>query len=74
MAQGLAVQAPATLVALRVVINYIHGGPVDKKYNSKWKKQRLLRVASVREHISFIQHNLSDGGVCPVDDTITFPR
>ena len=74
MAQGLAVQAPTTLAALRVVINYIHGGLADKKYNSNWKKQRLLRVDSVREHISFIQHNLSDGGVCPVDETITFPR
>ena len=33
--RDLATQAPTTSVTLRVVINYIHGGPVDEKYNSK---------------------------------------
>ena len=36
-------------------------------------KGSMLRVTSMREHISSIQHNLLDGGARPVDDTITFP-
>ena len=27
----------------------------------------------MKEWISFIQHNLQDGSMCPVDSTITFP-
>ena len=40
--QNPAVQVLTTLAALKVIINYIHGRLVDEKYNSKWKKQRLL--------------------------------
>ena len=47
--QDLVVQIPTTSATSRVVINYIHEGPVDEKYNSKWKKQRLLHVAFVME-------------------------
>ncbi|XP_034689492.1 uncharacterized protein LOC117917359 [Vitis riparia] len=35
--------------------------------------QRLLRVASTRERISFIQSGLADGGMRPIDGVITFP-
>lgn len=49
MARDLAVQAPMTSVAPRVVINYIHGGPAKERYNSKWKRQRLIHSTSVRE-------------------------
>lgn len=56
----------------RVVINYIHGDPADEKYNFKRKRQRLLRTASVRKRISFVQHDLPDGKMYPIDDTITF--
>ena len=42
--RDLITQVPKTSIAPRAVINYIHGGPVDKKYNSKEKRQRLLRV------------------------------
>ena len=71
--RGLAVQTPTTSASPRVVINYIHRDPADEKYNSKWKRQRVLYAASVRERISFIQHNLPGGSTCPVDGTITFP-
>ncbi|RVW21391.1 hypothetical protein CK203_106924 [Vitis vinifera] len=35
IAQELAVQALASPVALRVVINYIHGGLIDDRHSSK---------------------------------------
>ncbi|KAL6324371.1 hypothetical protein AAG906_012975 [Vitis piasezkii] len=66
-------QSPTTSTTPKVVISYIHGGPIDKKYNSKQKRQRLLRAIFVREWISFIQHNLPDGSTHPIDGIITFP-
>ena len=48
-AQDLATQVPTTSAAPKVIINYINGGSIDEKYNSKQKRQRLLRVVSVRE-------------------------
>ena len=57
----------------RVVINYIHEGPVDEKYNSKQKRQRLPHAASIREWVNSIQYNLSNGGARLEDGTITFP-
>ena len=47
---GQGSRAPAT--PIRVVINYIHGGPLDDEYSSKRKRQRLLRAATVQEYIS----------------------
>ncbi|RVX18690.1 hypothetical protein CK203_006832 [Vitis vinifera] len=64
---------PTTSTTPKVVISYIHGGPIDKKYNSKQKRQRLLHAIFVREWISFIQHNLPDGSTHPIDDIIIFP-
>ena len=55
------------------MINYIHGGPVDEEYNSKRKRQRLLRATSVQEKINLIQLRLPDKGMHPIDGTITFP-
>nr|CAN72336.1 hypothetical protein VITISV_038597 [Vitis vinifera] len=60
-------------MAPRVVINYIHRGPIDEKYNSERKRERLLRAASVREHVNFIQHNFPSGDARPMDGVITFP-
>lgn len=71
--RDLAIQAPTTSVAPRVVINYIHRSPANEKYNSKWKRQRLFCVASLREWISFIQHNFPERSMRPVDSTITSP-
>ncbi|KAL6325980.1 hypothetical protein AAG906_038472 [Vitis piasezkii] len=53
--------------------NYINGGPLDDEYNSKRKRQRLLRAATVREHVSSIQPGLASGGIHPIDGTIVFP-
>ncbi|RVW21303.1 hypothetical protein CK203_110085 [Vitis vinifera] len=56
-------RAPTALV--RAVIDYIHGGPLDEEYNSRRKRQRLLRAAIVREHKSSIRPGLASGSVHP---------
>ena len=69
----VAVQTPASLVAPRVVINYIHGGPLDDIHSFKCQRQRLLRAAFVRERVNSVQRNFTEGSVCPIDDIVTFP-
>lgn len=64
-------RAPST--PARVIINYIHGGPLDEEYNSKRKRQRLLRAVTAREHISSIRPRLANGSAHPIDGTILFP-
>ena len=51
----------------------MHGGSLDDEYNSKRKRQRLLRAATVHEHISSIQPGLVDGSIHPIDGAIVFP-
>ena len=46
---------------------------MDDEYNSTRKRQRLLRAAKVREHVSSIQSGLASGGIHPIDGTIVFP-
>lgn len=58
--QNQASTTPSALVALRAVINYIHGGPLDEEYNSKQKRQRLLLAASVHECVSSIRPGLTN--------------
>ena len=70
--QDPATQVPTTSAAPKAIINYINGESIDEKYNSKRKRQRLLRVVSVREYVSFIQPGLPDGGTRPIDGVITF--
>ncbi|RVX20873.1 Transposon Ty3-I Gag-Pol polyprotein [Vitis vinifera] len=59
--------------APKAVINYINGGPSDEEYDSKRKRQKLLRAASVRERINSIRPGLTRGGPRPTDGTIIFP-
>nr|CAN82277.1 hypothetical protein VITISV_008350 [Vitis vinifera] len=63
----------ATAAPVRAVINYIYGGPLDDEYSSKRKRQRLLRAAMVREHMSSIRPGLANGSIHPIDGTIVFP-
>ena len=63
-------RAPATPQA---VINYINGGPSDEEYDSKRKRQKLLRAASTRERINSIRPGLTGGSPRPIDGTIIFP-
>lgn len=64
-------RVPSTPV--RAIINYVHGEPLDEEYNSKRKRQRLLRVAFVWEHVSFIRPSLASGSAHPIDGAIVFP-
>ncbi|RVX00192.1 hypothetical protein CK203_026716 [Vitis vinifera] len=63
----------APTAPVRAVINYIHREPLDDEYSSKRKRQRLLRAATVREHVSSIRPGLVDGSIHPIDGTIVFP-
>ncbi|RVW82859.1 hypothetical protein CK203_051159 [Vitis vinifera] len=65
--------APRAPPAPKAVINYINGGPSDEEFDSKRKRQKLLRVASVRERINSIRSGLTGGGPRPIDGTIIFP-
>ena len=63
-------RAPA---APKAVINYITGGPSDEEYDSRRKRQKLLRAASIRERINSIRPGLTEEGPRPIDGTIIFP-
>ncbi|XP_010646201.1 uncharacterized protein LOC104878120 [Vitis vinifera] len=65
--------APRAPAAPKAVINYINGGPSDEEYDSRRKRQKLLRAASIREHINSIRPGLTGGGPRPIDGTIIFP-
>ncbi|RVX01437.1 hypothetical protein CK203_017586 [Vitis vinifera] len=57
--------APRALAAPKAVINYINGGPSDEEYDSKRKRQKLLRAASVCERINSIRPGLNWRGPSP---------
>nr|CAN79601.1 hypothetical protein VITISV_015421 [Vitis vinifera] len=65
--------APRAPAAPKVVINYINGGPSDEEYDSRRKRQKLLRAASIRERINSIRPGLTGEGPRPIDGTIIFP-
>ncbi|RVW96494.1 Transposon Ty3-I Gag-Pol polyprotein [Vitis vinifera] len=62
-------RAPA---APKAVINYITGDPSDEEYDSRRKRQKLLRAASIRERINSIRPGLTGEGPHPIDGTIIF--
>ena len=64
---------PASPTTPKVVINNIHGDPIDERHNSKRQRRMLLRAASIRERVNFIQHNFSERSVHLIDNTVTFP-
>ncbi|KAL6319111.1 hypothetical protein AAG906_011189 [Vitis piasezkii] len=49
------------------------GRPSDEDYDSRRKRQKLLRAASIRERINSIRPGLTGEGPCPIDGTIIFP-
>ncbi|RVW88395.1 hypothetical protein CK203_040990 [Vitis vinifera] len=65
--------APRAPVAPKAVINYINGGPSDEEYDSRRKRQKLLRAASIRERINSIRPGRTGEGPRPIDGTIIFP-
>ena len=54
MMQEVVVQALASPVTPKAVINYIHEGPIDDKHSSKRQRRRLFRKASIRERINSV--------------------
>ena len=64
---------PRAPAAPKAVINYITEGPSDEEYDSKRKRRKLLRAASVREHVNSIRPGITGGGPRPIDGTIIFP-
>ncbi|XP_059598988.1 uncharacterized protein LOC132255159 [Vitis vinifera] len=54
--------APRAPAAPKAVINYINGSPSDEEYDSRRKRQKLLRAASIRERINSIRPGLTGGG------------
>ncbi|RVW73969.1 hypothetical protein CK203_053140 [Vitis vinifera] len=58
--------APRAPVAPKAVINYINGGPSDEEYDSRRKRQKLLRAASIRERINSIRPGLTGEGPRPM--------
>ena len=65
--------APRAPAAPKAVINYINGGPSDEEYDSKRKRQKLLRAASVRERVNSIRPGITGRDPYPIDRTIIFP-
>ena len=72
-AQEATIQTPTSLTTPKVVINYIHRGPVDDRHSSKRQRWWLLYSASIKERVNSVQHNVSKGSVCLIDDIVTFP-
>lgn len=75
---GVTSQSPTTTTpvastAPRVVINYIHGGPINEEYNSKQKRWMLLQATFVREQVSSIKPELISRSMRSIDGEITFP-
>nr|CAN68426.1 hypothetical protein VITISV_022197 [Vitis vinifera] len=64
---------PGASATPKAVINYINGGPSDEEYDSRRKRQKLLRAASIRERINSIRPGLTGWGPRPIDGTIIFP-
>nr|CAN70869.1 hypothetical protein VITISV_029059 [Vitis vinifera] len=59
--------------APKAIINYINEGQLDDEYDSKRKKQRLLRATSVSERVNSIRPEITGRGPRPIDGTIIFP-
>ncbi|RVW85880.1 hypothetical protein CK203_035324 [Vitis vinifera] len=59
-------------VAPKAVINYINGGPSDEEYDSRRKRQKLLRPRQYAS-INSIRPGLTGEGPRPIDGTIIFP-
>nr|CAN69319.1 hypothetical protein VITISV_032662 [Vitis vinifera] len=64
---------PGAPAAPKAVINYINGGPSDEEYDSRRKRQKLLRAVSIHERINSILPGLIGEGHRPIDGTIIFP-
>ena len=56
----------------RLAINFILGGPTDSKYQSKKKRRKILRAASVKARVNTVRAQEIITAVQLVDDPISF--
>ena len=57
----------------RQAINFILGGPADSQYQSKKKRRKMLRAASIRARVNTVRAQENITAVQPVDGPISFP-
>ena len=57
----------------RPAINFIIRGPADCRYQSKKKRRKMFRVASVRARVNTVSARENITAVQPIDDPISFP-
>ena len=57
----------------RPTINFIFGGPADDQYQSKQRRRKILRAASVRAWINTISTPESGATIQPIEGPISFP-
>ena len=57
----------------RPAINFILGGPTDNQYQSKRRRRKMLRVASIKARINTITTLESSEAIQPADGPISFP-
>ena len=57
----------------RPTINFILGGPVDDQYQSKRKRRKMLRAASIRARINTINTLETSTTLQPIDGLVSFP-
>ena len=57
----------------RPAINYILGGPLDDRHQSKRQQKKLLRVATIKAQANAIHTSGSREETEPIDGPISFP-
>ena len=57
----------------QLAINFILGGPVDKQYQSKKQRRKMLRAALVRARVNTVSTRENTTAVQPVSGPISFP-
>ena len=63
----------AALPESRPAINYILGGPLDDKCQSKFQQKKLLRASTVKAQVNTVHISDSWEETKPIDDPISFP-
>ena len=63
----------AALPESRPAINYILGGPLDDKCQSKFQQKKLLRASTVKAQVNTVHISDSWDETKPIDDPISFP-
>ena len=63
----------AILPESRHAINYILGGPLDDKCQSKFQQKKILRAATVKAQVNTVHTSSRREETKPIEDPISFP-